>query len=391
MKTFVEFFTWDEFQLIEEIRQVLRLIREDRFCGNYEPYHLRAFHTMAPHCIDTKSGNRITGITLYLKNLKLSFAIEVWEIAQRLTKEKFPDYLKHEWYHDNHPIKKLKFTNKDRIKAEQYFLKMLKDVCKDHNIKVSEKADFIKYKYGSYFETLLLVNIDEKIITDEIYEKIRQQFSENKKHYSFEKKDVSFTYDEIKEYFIYTDLRLLSLLNADDGQNDIKAVNKELFRNAESLKLKGILKAIEEGAEVNAIDKDGQTALTKVFAASIFNVGPFSGKEEYDALKKVNQKRINKEIIEIASKLIELGADVNLFGHDGVNGLDFTAMDGNPVLMKFLLDHGADPNINYYPEDGMDYIKSSVLDTVYTGYNTTDDKKPFLKMEKLLKKAGAEI
>jgi len=91
MKTFVEQYTWDEFQLIEDIRRVLRITRIDRFAGNYQPYQIRANESLSQLSFFSNLTKQDVSIDLYLRNLKLDFAIQVWEIAQDLTKKRYFD------------------------------------------------------------------------------------------------------------------------------------------------------------------------------------------------------------------------------------------------------------------------------------------------------------
>ena len=58
--------------------------------------------------------------------------------------------------------------------------------------------------------------------------------------------------------------------------------------------------------------------------------------------------------------------------------------------MRFLLDNGANPNFNYYPEDGFEWIKSTALDNVFGDYHCYDDEKTLDEMKKLLLDAGAK-
>lgn len=58
--------------------------------------------------------------------------------------------------------------------------------------------------------------------------------------------------------------------------------------------------------------------------------------------------------------------------------------------MKFLLGNGANPNFNYFPEDGEVYIASSALDTILGDFNTCEDEETLNQCETLLINAGAK-
>jgi hypothetical protein len=385
MKTFVEQYTWDEFQLIVDIRQVLRITRNDLFAGNYQPYQVRANESLSQLSFASCLTKKEVSIDLYLRSLKLDFAIQVWEIAQDLTKEKYLDYLEHNWRKTKDPFKELSFTNKYRQKAEKYFYQMLVEVCNDDKIVSSESATFRRHEnIGCYADDLRLeVSLNENKITDEIRYKVYEQYITGRKNYSFDLKNQKFSFEEIKDFFVYCDNHLLSLLNAKDGQKEISEQEKFLFSSADISDLDGILNAIKQGASINAIDTDGETAFTKVFQN--FN-DRFYSKE-----RKLDEKTLIERTILIASKMLELGADIDLFGYDGINALQQIAYSHNPTLMKFLLDNGANPNINYFPEDGEEDIKSTVLQTILGDYYVVDDDEENLNQcETLLIDAGAE-
>lgn len=384
MKTFVERYTWDEFQLIEDIRQVLRTIRNSRFAGNYQPYQIRTNESLLQLYFSSHLSKQEVSIDLYLHNLKLDFAIQVWEIAQDLTKKKYFDYLEYSWVKTKEPFKELAFTSINRQKAEKYFYQMLEDVCNDEKIVSSESATFKRNEHVGYTTNELRLNVflNENKITKEIRKKVYRQYTTGEKNYSFDVKNQRFSFEEIKDFFVYCDNHLLSLLNAEDGNKEITEQEKLLFLAAEKADLDGILNAVKQGVNINAIDKGGETAFTKVFQ----NFNDLFFNEEHETAKKI---LVEKTIL-VATKMLELGADINVFGYDGINALQTIAYSHNPTLMKFLLDKGANPNINYFPEDGEDFIKSIALDTILSHYYIYDDEENLSLCEALLKNAGAE-
>jgi ankyrin repeat protein len=238
---------------------------------------------------------------------------------------------------------------------------------------------------------ILDVCLNENELTKEITDKIHYQFSRNEKHYPLDQKNIRFTYEDIKDYFVYLDVHLLSLLNAEDGVKDITAAEKALLDSAERLNLDGILKAVSDGANINAIDDMGETAITKVIRASRYDFHPLADKEAFEKFQRETPEFTNEEKIMVAQKLLDMGADINFFGPSGINGLLETTYNHNPVLMKFLLDKGANPNFNYHPEDGMEWIKSDPLYNVMGDYCCYDgDEKTLEEMEALLRNAGAK-
>ena len=394
MKAFTERYLWDEFQLIEKIRSVMCLKKTKRFGGNYEPYQVRKYSSSIYSLwCSAKINNEEASIILNIKTSKLEFAMQVWQIAQAMTVRKYRHYLKHDWIKGTDPIKQLALTGEYRQEAEKYFQHKLEEICQDEKLMVSEGATFRACPDSTYRpdELNLDVCINVNELTEEITDKIHHQFSRNEKHYALDQKNIRFTYEEIKYYFIYLDVHLLSLLNAEDGVKDITPAEKALFDSAERLNLDGMLKAISDGANINAIDDLGETALTKVIRASKYDFYPLADREAFEKFQRETPEFTNEEKISVAQRLLDMGADVNFFGSDGTNGLMETSYAHNPVLMKFLLDNGANPNFNYFPEDGEEYIKSHALYNVLGDYHCWDgDEKILEEMEALLRNAGAK-
>ena len=394
MKAFTERYTWDEFQLIEKVRTVLCHKKTNRFGGSYEPYQVKA---------DSSSNYRLwcsaiinkeeASVILNIKTLKLEFAMQVWEIAQAMTRHKYWHYLEHDWIKGNDPIKELVLTGEQRQEAEKYFQQKLVEICQDEKLMVSEGVTFRGCQDDLYRpdELILDVCLNENELTIEITDKIHYQFSRNEKHYPLDQKNIRFTYEDIKDYFVYLDVHLLSLLNAEDGVKDITAAEKALLDSAQRLNLDGILKAVSDGANINAIDDIGETAITKVISASKYDFYPLADSEAYEKFRRETPEFTNEEKIAVAQKLLDMGADINFFGPGGINGLMGTTYNHNPVLMKFLLDNGANPNFNYHPEDAMGWIKSDPLYNVMGDYCCYDgDEKTLDEMEALLRNAGAK-
>jgi hypothetical protein len=394
MKAFTERYAWDEFQLIQKIRSVMGLKKTKRSGGNYEPYHVMKYNSSLYRLgCSIKVNIEDVYITLNMKTLKLEFAMQVLEIAQAMTKRKYWHYLKHEWIKGNDPIKELALTGEQRQEAEKYFQQKLIEICQDEKLMVSEGITFRGCQDDLYRpdDLILDVCINENELTSEITDKIYHQFSKNEKYYPLDQKNIRFTYEEIKDYFVYLDVHLLSLLNAEDGVKGITSAEKDLFDSAERLNLDGMLKAISDGADINAIDENGETAITKVISASKYDFYPLADSEAFEKFRRETPEFANEEKITVAQKLLDMGADIDFFGPDGINGLLDTTYNHNPGLMKFLLDNGANPNFNYFPEDGEEYIKSHALYNVLGDYYCYDgDEKTLEEMEALLKNAGAK-
>lgn len=86
---------------------------------------------------------------------------------------------------------------------------------------------------------------------------------------------------------------------------------------------------------------------------------------------KLDKNQLIAQTIDIADKMIAMGADIDYFGFEGINALMHTSYQHQPTLMKYLLDKGANPNINYFAFEG-DTATSSVLDNLCYDENHSD-------------------
>jgi ankyrin repeat protein len=122
------------------------------------------------------------------------------------------------------------------------------------------------------------------------------------------------------------------------------ALQKELFDAIENSDFSKIKDLVHFGADINQANEDGETPLARVCSNM-----------EYKAMKDVIHYFISK------------GADVNKYETGGFTPL-FNAILANRVeVVLLLLERGANPNINFFPEENPDLV-SSALDLAYYRY-----------------------
>ena len=128
------------------------------------------------------------------------------------------------------------------------------------------------------------------------------------------------------------------------------AIDKELFAACNRMDLDGVKRAIELGANVNALNSYGECPITETIQYSADHFRERNKKytdEEYEEHKRMALERTTP-IVEL---LLEHGADIDLFGYDGLQPLVTAYLDGNVEMTKFLLEHGSNPNYNSYLTD----------------------------------------
>ena len=158
--TFTERYSWEDFQLVEDIRKILTMVRDNRFSGNYQPYQVRTKNALYQQFVSVPQANDFIDIDLNVRTLKLEYAIQVWEIAQSLVRRKFPIYLRNRWEKQkDSPIKKFTFIDSNRAEATTYFLEMLQQVCASKRVVVSEFSALKRYDSPDFDANQLEMNV----------------------------------------------------------------------------------------------------------------------------------------------------------------------------------------------------------------------------------------
>jgi ankyrin repeat protein len=117
---------------------------------------------------------------------------------------------------------------------------------------------------------------------------------------------------------------------------------------------------------VNGIDKDGQTPITRAIKSHWAHFIEMH-KCYSDAERKELEYRAYQLLEPIMDYLIAHGANLDLFGHDGMTPLCAAYYANSVAATRYLLEHGADPNINCHIEDHcyVRPIKSRALQLIY--------------------------
>lgn len=330
--------------------------------------------------------------------------MDVWTKAVLVSSDNPGELLYYWWIHwkeNDTSFNHLEYSNFYRdITVDDLLSKfwaLLKSIADSGDIKVSEGLD-MQTKTSSWAcdsePKVTCEIVVDKESGREVYDTVSGKWPEKKVvyDYTFDKSPRTFKWDEIKDMFIQLTLDQLRLVQG-EKMHKCHAIDKELFAACNRMDLDGVKRAIELGANVNALNDSGKCPITETIQYSADHFREWNKKytdEEYEEHKRMALERT----MPIVGLLLEHGADIDLFGYDGLQPLVTAYLDGNVEMTKFLLEHGANPNYNSYltditPEEQKASISSTSL---YYIYDEIEDYTPEqLAIEKLLYKYGGRL
>lgn len=342
--------------------------------------------------------------TLRCLTLKLKYAMDVWTKAVLVSSDNPGELLYYWWIHweeNETSFNHLEYSNFYRdITVDELLSKfwaLLKSIADSGDIKVSEGLD-MQTKTSSWAcdsePKVTCEIVVDKESGREVYDTVSGKWPEKKVvyDYPFDKTQRTFKWDEIKNMFIQLTLDQLRLVQG-EKMHKCHAIDKELFAACNRMDLDGVKRAIELGANVNALNDSGECPITETIQYSADHFREWNKKytdEEYEEHKRMAFERTTP-IVEL---LLEHGADIDLFGYDGLQPLVTAYLDGNVEMSRFLLEHGSNPNYNSYLTDiTSEEEKASISSTsLFYLYDEIDDYTPEqLAIEKLLYQFGGRI
>ena len=215
-----------------------------------------------------------------------------------------------------------------------------------------------RWKSNEKDRTTLLMILDVEQITDQITKPI---WSKSTNDYDFHapRKAVAFEWEEIAGFLYRPTPRQIELINNKEAKPPVQPLDLEMIDRVSHLDIDGALRLVDQGANINAADSGDETALTTLAETSATDWIPFG--EDYEARCAAVPELKPSERIAMMRRLIEAGADVNLFFYDGVDVLVRSTLHAEPEAVQFLLEEGAaDPNHNMAPEDNPDTISTAL-------------------------------
>lgn len=331
-------------------------------CG-LSPVCLSAPDQHCHTCCDQIFGEmKVANASINIRTLKLEYAIQVWSKAV-LISECCGNPLHYYWrlgYEDNstsfRELKYLLYNESDYTGAIviQGFWKLLEEIANSETIKVREGYTLAnRNSFGPYQQFFVVLDMPAvesyEIDIDNIYE------------YPYDLTPRSYKWTEIKDLFVELTLRQLSLYDLKNLHKHTD-VDKLLFKACNNLNLELAKQAIQLGANVNALDKYGESALQKTIehclGDGLFTDGTLTDEEKITIYQHNNQKSL-----EIVKYLLSQGAEVDLYGVEGNQPLMCAYYSQNYNMVKFLLEQGSNPNSFIYVFDAEESDEDEVFKT----------------------------
>lgn len=271
--------------------------------------------------------------------------------------------------------------------------KRLEEIADSGNIKVHE-GFFIENVTKGYWGDPGKCHIDSRckfvlhvIVDQENVRKTKFPINDLWEH-PFCKDDKTFRWEEIKHLFCEVSLPVRELMNAKWMYREYEH-SEELFKACDRLDIDGVKAALNKGVKINAMDRYGNTALTRA-VEYYYEAGVSYDKgytdEELDHIKEQNYNKL----IPIIDYLLDNGADINLYGHDGMTPVVEAYYSHSPELVEYLLMRGANPNVNCYLMEHFEAeYCSTILSCIYDEIDELDESDK--KIESIVKRYGGRL
>lgn len=320
--------------------------------------------------------------TIY--TLRYYYAIQVWNTAIAMTGSSLAGdpflYILPHWEDRDESFRKLVNNEKFDPACVDILWSLLKDLANSGNIRVCEGytvTNESKNYWGAPQKCYeqwrpkfhLLIVLDGNNISE-----AKSGFS-NLWHHPYDKTLRTYKWDDIKEFFQELSLADRELINH-DWLHKCTDLDKVLMKACSDLDVEKIKCLIEQGANVNAINDMGETPMHNVV-------------ERYN---DVDDEDIYSKITQIIDLLLEKGADINLFGFNGLAPVVEAYYSHSPRLVKYLLDKGANPNVNCYLTDGIheQQYRNTILGCINECLDEEYDDK-VIEIEKIVKSYGGKL
>lgn len=286
--------------------------------------------------------------------LKFFYAILVFQRAVKIStrQKQFNPYWHMKWGGEKPFYQLVQYgaRTKDAVKnSVAAFWNLLQNVANSGDIKVcehfwvettpTEDIEFFPHSHNAKFHVVL-----KDIDPHRLYENFKDIFT-----HPYDRTPVSYTWDDIKSYFVELTLEQLSLTmpHLVHAHSKMDEVLMEACYNRDE---EGIRYALSHGANVNALNENGESALQRLIEGH--------GEDE-------------EQTIRLIDLLLNAGADIDLFGIGGMQPLTAAYYEHSVAIVRHLLEKGSNPNYNSFLIDGYpsEYDKNvscSILSSIDT-------------------------
>lgn len=293
---------------------------------------------------------------LHIRTLKLEYAIQVWMKAVLLSSSNSGSLFYYWWLHyeeNETSFKEVKYSkfyyNTTPEEQIEGFWKLLEKIADSGDVKVCEGYSCLNQNdYLSATPNVEFCVVLDREAASNAYKDINDLFE-----YPYQTAKRTFKWHEVKDLFTQLTLHQLSLVNTKLVHKHHE-IDKMLFIACNNLDVEGVELAISRGANVNALDEEGESALqhaVKYFTEKGLFFDISYSEEELQRIKAENYKKC----IAIIDILLAHGADIDLFGINGMQPLTCAYFCGSFDMIKFLLEKGANPNYNSFRSDDVFY------------------------------------
>ena len=388
---------------IEDYKTVARLRRgfDDRRAGptsNHEPIILDAGGTpwrseqlSRFYSSGTYQGRNFCNFDF--RTARWKFAEEIYRRALESTRARFPGLSAIHW--SNLLPNWRQLTLPDCFaEAGDFLTTEMERLTRSGGTTIETGCSFLvsppdRWKSNEEKRTTLLMILDVEQITEEITKPISWRPTHG---YDFHapRKEVACAWEEIVGFLYRPTPLQIELINNEEARPPVQPLDLEMIDRVSHLDIDGALRLVDQGANINGANEFGETALAELAQTWATDHVPFGN--DYEARCTAIPEIKPLERIAMMRRLINAGADVNLFYFNESDALVNSTLHAEPETVAFLLEEaGADPNHNSYPLDDPDKI-STALDYAASDshcYAGSDKGEAAEKIYQMLVKHGA--
>lgn len=331
------------------------------------------------------------------RTLKMEFAIRVFATAIAIAYHTMEDYLKGwRWRAvDGAGFNDLYFqgyyTNETIEELCVKFWAVLEQIANSETIWVNE-GYFLESKGMSFDSMRCSTGLNWAVIKgNSPFENRCRIGDDNMISYPYDRTYVTYKWDDIKDFFCQLTINQMRLVLHDSLHNHTP-LDDELLKACYDWDKAKIVDCLNRGANINCLDKNGESVLQQ--AVEFFSDHGINWSEELTREERLQRKKENLEkCIDVVDLLLENGADINLFGYEGAPPIFCAYRENSAAMVEYLLDEGADPNVNcYLMDDGffyeVDKVQCSILDCIYD--DPDDSTEDEAEIERLIIAAGGK-